>query len=132
MPRFVILRHEFPADSSRTSHWDVMFETDGILRTWAIREAPDGPDPQPAEALTDHRLEYLTYEGPISGDRGRVTRWDAGTYQRSAESPPIGGQAIGRDFRFQVAGSRLRGAVELVRGPEGWRYRFAAVESSGD
>jgi hypothetical protein len=60
MARFVILRHEFPPDHARQSHWDVMFETDGILRTWAIRQPPDESRPQPADALSDHRLEYLT------------------------------------------------------------------------
>ena len=29
-----------------------------------------------AEALGDHRLDYLDYEGPVSGDRGLVSRWD--------------------------------------------------------
>jgi hypothetical protein len=125
MPRFVVLRHEFPADHTRSSHWDVMFETDGVLRTWAIERMPDEPASQPAEALTDHRLEYLTYEGPVSGERGRVTRWDAGTYRRAAEGSAFGGQAPGRaDFRFEVAGFRLRGAIEMVRGPGGWNYRF--------
>ncbi len=27
-----------------------------------------------AERIADHRVEYLTYEGPLSGDRGTVTR----------------------------------------------------------
>jgi hypothetical protein len=133
MLRFVVLRHELPADSPRSSHWDVMFETDGTLRTWAIEGMPDTRDPQPAEALADHRLEYLTYEGPISGERGWVTRWDAGTYYRGAESAASGGRIMGRDdFRFEVAGTRLRGAIELVRGPAGWSYRFlTAADSSG-
>ena len=33
-----------------------------------------------AEALADHRIVYLTYEGPVSGDRGHVTQWDRGDY----------------------------------------------------
>ena len=31
-------------------------------------------------SLADHRLAYLDYEGPISGGRGTVARWDCGTY----------------------------------------------------
>jgi hypothetical protein len=131
MPRFVVLRHELPAGSPRPSHWDVMFETDGTLRTWAIAGEPDSREPQPAEALADHRLEYLSYEGPVSGERGRVARWDAGTYRRAAEIAAIGGRIMGRDdFRFEVAGTRLRGAIELVRRPEGWSYRFVAAPDS--
>jgi hypothetical protein len=125
MPRFVVLRHEFPADHPRGAHWDVMFEIDGALRTWAIGRMPDQGEPQSADALADHRLEYLTYEGPVSGERGSVTRWDAGTYQRSAEIPMVGGRVMGRDdFRFKIVGTRLRGTIELTRGPDGWDYRF--------
>jgi len=131
MPRFVILRHEFPEGDARPSHWDVMFEADGTLRTWSILRMPDEREPQVALALSDHRLEYLSYEGPVSGDRGGVTRWDAGTYEREAEKPAAGEPVMGRDeFRFQVAGARLRGAIELVRGPAGWRYRFLTDDSS--
>ena len=131
MPRFVVLRHEFPADHPRGSHWDVMFETEGALRTWAIRQMPDESEPQSADALADHRMEYLTYEGPVSGERGSVTRWDAGIYQRSAEIPLVGGRIMGRDdFRFQIVGTRLRGTIELIRGPDGWRYRFLTAGSS--
>ena len=32
-----------------------------------------------AEALPDHRIAYLEYEGPVSGDRGEVRRWDRGS-----------------------------------------------------
>lgn len=45
-----------------------------------FRVAPPGrPDGQGvsvfrAERLADHRREYLTYEGPVSGGRGRVRR----------------------------------------------------------
>jgi len=130
MPRFVVLRHEFPADHRRASHWDLMFETDGVLRTWAIRLSPDESEPQPADALSDHRLEYLSYEGPVSGDRGSVTRWDSGTYHRLAESLTSRRDMGSGEFRFRVAGSRLCGAVELARGPEGWRYRFLTGDGS--
>ncbi|HAH45812.1 MAG TPA: hypothetical protein DCM07_13360, partial [Planctomycetaceae bacterium] len=33
-----------------------------------------------AESLPDHRLVYLEYEGPVSGERGTVTRWDKGSF----------------------------------------------------
>lgn len=37
-----------------------------------------------AERLVDHRRHYLTYEGPISRDRGVVRRVAQGTYRMSA------------------------------------------------
>ena len=80
MPRFVILYHQMPDGCERPAHWDLMLEADGALWTWAL------PEPKPgltciAERLADHRLFYLDYEGPISGGRGTVTRWDAGDYE---------------------------------------------------
>ena len=50
-----------------------------MLKTWACREPPQAGVEIPCEALADHRLAYLDYEGPISGGRGSVTRWDRGT-----------------------------------------------------
>jgi hypothetical protein len=69
--RFVVLHHTGLAES----HFDLMIETasDSKLSTWRIREWPSRED-SVFEPLADHRREYLTYEGPISGDRGQVAR----------------------------------------------------------
>ncbi|MCI0380780.1 MAG: hypothetical protein L0215_24620 [Gemmataceae bacterium] len=78
MPRFVILEHDHPY-----LHWDFMLERGDMLKTWRLEKPPvSGPDSQTiaATALGDHRLAYLDYEGPLSGNRGSVKRWDAGTY----------------------------------------------------
>ena len=58
-----------------------MLEQDGVLRTWALAEEPAAQAEIAAEALGDHRLDYLEYEGPVSGDRGSVSRWDEGEYE---------------------------------------------------
>ncbi len=92
MPRFVVLRHEvgekFSRSSpshSRSTHFDWMFELDGHLRTFAT-DAMEIIDPSEelnmrAESLANHRLEYLHYEGEVSGDRGVVTRVASGDYE---------------------------------------------------
>jgi hypothetical protein len=75
--RFVILEHRW-----RGVHWDLMLETaGGCLRTWAIDEEIVGGRVVGARRLGDHRVEYLGYEGPISGDRGWVRRVDEGVYE---------------------------------------------------
>lgn len=81
MLQYVILRHDFPE-----LHWDLMLEHEGVLKTWRL---PVVPEIDPAsdessidlvvEALPDHRIVYLEYEGPVSGDRGEVSRWDRGS-----------------------------------------------------
>ncbi len=57
-----------------------MLEQGRALQTWALASAPKRGRRVNARSLPDHRLMYLDYEGPISGDRGYVTRWDCGTY----------------------------------------------------
>ncbi|MEX2111880.1 MAG: hypothetical protein WD845_01765, partial [Pirellulales bacterium] len=61
MPRFVILRHELPAGQARPSHWDLMFENGGTLRTWTVQCEPKLPLDAEAQSLADHRIEYLDY-----------------------------------------------------------------------
>jgi hypothetical protein len=77
MPRFVILEHDHP-----TLHWDLMLEDGASLRTWRLAQAPANPNSLiHATALPPHRLAYLDYEGPVSGNRGTETRWDRGDYE---------------------------------------------------
>jgi hypothetical protein len=108
MPRFVVLRHEMPQSSSRAGvHWDLMLEHEDRLRTWALAAEPASESDIVAEALPDHRMEYLQYEGPISGDRGEVRRWDEGTYELRAETAD--------ELVLKLSGKRLTGTVELKR-----------------
>ncbi len=76
---FVILHHTDFGEP----HFDVMFAVGDVLRTWQVpadpRELPVGQSLS-ATALPDHRIAYLTYEGPISRNRGCVERMLAGTY----------------------------------------------------
>lgn len=95
------------------------------LRTWAVANEPDGAIEIEAEALPDHRLAYLDYEGPISGDRGSVTRWDAGQYDVESDR--------GEELKVQLRGQRLRGQLSLRQEPGGhfWRVSFSAAPSTG-
>lgn len=90
MPRYVILLHEIlpghEVAGGRGTHWDLMLEQNGVLRTWALADEPRGERTTKAEQLPDHRLAYLDYEGQVSGDRGVVSQWDAGEYEMLAES----------------------------------------------
>ena len=75
MRRYVILTHDHPF-----LHWDLMLEADGGLRTWRLASPPAAGVTLVAEPLATHRVAYLDYEGPVSGERGSVNRWDAGTF----------------------------------------------------
>jgi len=78
---FVVLRHDPPFGTPQQTHWDLMLDTEAALRTWALAQFPVWNAPVAAKQLPDHRRAYLTYEGPVSGNRGSVTRVLAGTYE---------------------------------------------------
>jgi len=99
MPRFVILEHDHP-----TLHWDLMLECAGALKTWRL-PAPPPDNPREAVAIGDHRLAYLDYEGPVSGNRGTVKQWDAGTYESSHETSS--------DWTLHLHGTRWHGTLTL-------------------
>ena len=84
MPRFVILEHDWPE-----RHWDLMLEAETSLRTWRLG-APLVPGADvAAESIGDHRLLYLDYEGPVSGNRGCVKRWDWGEFDWRTRADPV-------------------------------------------
>ena len=112
MSRFVLLEHQWNG-----THYDFMLEIDGTLRTWSL-VAPISPGVDvAARALPEHRPAYLDYEGPISGDRGRVRRLDRGTYvTRTWEIDRI---------EVELKGDQLNGTLRLARAErEVWSLRF--------
>jgi hypothetical protein len=86
-----------------------MLEHAGVLRTWACSELPSSAKPVAAERLPDHRLAYLDFEGPLTGDRGSVTRIDAGEYELLSESS---GQAAA-EIRIHLRGQILVGTLVI-------------------
>jgi hypothetical protein len=116
MSRYVILEHDWPQ-----RHWDFMLEMGTMLQTWKLADAPKPGVRIPAEKSFDHRLIYLDYEGPISGGRGSVTRWDAGRFFPVAEHE--------RQLVVRLEGEQLRGTVELTnRLEEGWTWWLLKAE----
>jgi hypothetical protein len=75
MPRFAILEHDWPS-----LHWDFLLEAGTVLKSWRLLGEPGPGREVPAERNEVHRLHYLEYEGAVSGGRGSVRRWDAGTF----------------------------------------------------
>ncbi len=116
MPRFVILEHDHPL-----LHWDLMLEAGPVLRTWRLAAPPHPGEVIAATAMFDHRLLYLDYEGPLSGGRGRVVRWEYGTFTGQVQSePPI---------IVHLQGEHLHGVLRLeqIKG-DAW---CASMEESG-
>ena len=118
MPRFVILEHDYQG-----VHWDFMLESAGVLRTWRLLDVPCGDRPVFATPLPDHRTIYLEYEGPVSGGRGAVKRWDWGEFDWAGDRPG--------SVEVTIRGQRLCGCVYLFKGAsDEWTFRLTPLASS--
>lgn len=119
MPRFVVLQHETPPGFPRGLHWDLMLEQEGVLRTWALAAEPLPNRLIEADELAVHRVAYLQYEGPVSGDRGSVTRWDEGEFAVVQETS--------ERILLTMSGRKLQGMASLERradDPVQWTFRL--------
>lgn len=77
---FVIILHT----GFGPEHYDFMLETGPVLATWQLARNCLGlgeGESTPARKLPDHRLAYLTYQGPVSGGRGQVLRVCKGAFE---------------------------------------------------
>jgi hypothetical protein len=102
MPRYVLLEHDYPH-----RHWDLMLEQGETLKTWRLAAPPTPENPVLAEMIGDHRPIYLDYEGPVSGQRGIVRRWDRGEIKDVEPSRDL--------WVVCVVGRLLEGTLKLRR-----------------
>lgn len=124
--RFVVLRHEMPVAGERDTHWDLMLQREATLRTWELPlddpQRPFASNAKPLEIrrLADHRLAYLDYQGPLSGDRGHVTQWAAGRLQWLRDDADT--------IIVLLDGQRLQGELELRRQADGrWLLAWRGI-----
>jgi bifunctional non-homologous end joining protein LigD len=112
--RFVVQLHR-----SRQRHYDLRFEIDGVLVSWAV---PRGPTLDPAarrsaHRVDDHPMEYVDFEGVIPAKTygaGDVIVWDAGTWEPHGTDDPASAVAAG-ELHAEMFGQKLRGRLVLVR-----------------
>ena len=118
-PRFVIQKH-----AARRLHYDVRFEVEGVLVSFAV---PKGPSMDPevkrlAVQTEDHPMDYAGFEGSIPRGEyggGAVIVWDAGIYHnltthRSRLEPMAKGIERGH-VKLWLEGEKLQGAWALTR-----------------
>ena len=105
-------------------HFDLMLRRGEVLWTWQLDRLPAGPgDLVPAERIADHRLAYLTCEGPISGNRGNCRIVDRGPMQWNVvEATRI---------EVELQGMTLVGRFQLEQTGQGgkqWQLRRTITE----
>jgi bifunctional non-homologous end joining protein LigD len=112
--RFVVQLHR-----ARRRHYDLRFEIDGVLVSWAV---PKGPTLDPtarrhATHVDDHPLEYFDFEGVLPSGQygaGDVIVWDVGTWEPHGTDDPAAAVAAG-ELHAEMYGQKLRGRLVLVR-----------------
>ncbi len=113
-PRFVVQRHR-----ARRLHYDLRFEVDGVLVSFAV---PKGPTLDPAVKrlavrTEDHPIEYIDFEGVIPEGEyggGDVIVWDRGTWELHGAEDAAAAVAAG-ELHAEVHGEKLCGRLVLVR-----------------
>jgi bifunctional non-homologous end joining protein LigD len=136
-PRFVVQKH-----AARRLHYDLRFEAEGVLISWAV---PKGPSLNPsvkrlAVHVEDHPLDYASFEGAIgSGEygAGAVIVWDEGTYRNLTESnghpvSVVDAVAAGH-LSVWIDGTKMHGGWALTRtDPAGKKETWILVKRADD
>lgn len=136
---FVVQKH-----SSRSLHYDLRLEVDGVLKSFAV---PKGPSTNPKDKrlaiqTEDHPLEYASFEGTIPQGQygaGTVIVWDTGTFKNMSKKD---GQDITLASALEnghaavwLEGKKLSGGYALTRTPRGWilvKMRDEKADASRD
>ena len=123
-PQFAILQHW----QNHYTHWDLLLELPAreLLATFRVDQPPHTwatVGALPVQALPDHRRIYLDYQGPISGDRGTVTRCDRGTIRVL--------QYTATHIGVEITGMLLQGHLDLHAGKPNanlWRLHWSPAK----
>lgn len=116
-PVYVIQEHH----ASRL-HWDLRFEIDDTLKSWALPKEPPKTigERRLAVSVDDHPIEYALFQGEIPQGNygaGKVKTWDRGTFEIIENTP--------RKMVVNIHGSRLHGKYCLIHfEPEGKNWLF--------
>ena len=73
----------------------------------------------PAEAIQDHALRFLTYEGPVQSGKGSVKREADGNYETRFRDDNL--------WEIRMQGALLKGVFQMKReGDKGWSFGLLA------
>ena len=136
---FVVQKH-----SSRSLHYDLRLEVNGVLKSWAV---PKGPSTNPKDKrlaieTEDHPLEYASFEGVIPEGQygaGSVIVWDTGSYvnisKKDGQDITLAQALENGHSAFWLEGKKLSGGYALTKTSRGWilvKMRDEKADASRD
>lgn len=116
-PVYVIQEH-----NATRLHWDLRFEMDQTLKSWALPKEPPQKigERRLAVSVDDHPIRYALFEGEIPKGNygaGKVRTWDKGTFEILENDK--------KKLVVNIHGSRLQGKYCLIHfEPEGKNWLF--------
>jgi len=105
-PIYVIQEHH-----ATHLHWDLRFEEDNVLKSWALPKNPPETEGEKrlAVSVPDHPIEYALFEGEIPKGNygaGKVIIWDKGTFEIEEKTP--------KKWIVNIRGKKLQGRYCLL------------------
>jgi len=133
MPRFVVQQH---FRSNDDYHFDFMLEAGEMLVTFSCGAAPDEVKNLPClvRQIQDHRVEFLSYQGDISGGRGWCEIHDRGTFEwiEPETLTDAAAASLLDQFVVRLDGRKACGTYRLTRetasGADYWRMSTATTD----
>lgn len=117
--RYVVLEHEVGVGDV---HYDLCLEDGDVLITFQLDAPPATDQVVTGRRSFDHRPLYLSYEGELTRDRGRVKAWDRGLAE------DLSGDPREERYSFRCSQGRLSGDWSLQAPPgEGSPVRLEAA-----
>jgi len=104
--QFVILSHDWPY-----FHWDILLQSGNRLMGWRGDSSGHFLNGGLIVQSDDHRLEYLDYEGVVSGNRGIVHRLDRGELVWLETGPNL--------LVAKISGKVWKGTLRLTKETDG-------------
>ena len=104
---YVVQKH-----AATNLHYDLRFEMDGVLKSWAVPKEPpvESGIRRLAVQVEDHPVAYASFDGAIPEGHygaGKVEIWDKGTYKMVDRKED--------KIIVEIDGEKLRGQYVLVR-----------------
>ena len=105
-PVYVIQEHY-----AKRLHWDLRFEVDDTLKSWALPKNPPQKEGEKrlAVSVPDHPIEYALFDGEIPEGNygaGKVKIWDKGTFELLEQNK--------KKLIINIKGEKLKGRYCLL------------------